>query len=104
MTWTLIYMLLILKIPMGGLAWIVWWAIHQTDEEPVVTSEDDGGNKPRRVHPRRPLPRSPRRGPRCPHSPHGAPAPAPPARVRTVLAQGRRIERSRPSEHRRGAR
>jgi hypothetical protein len=97
MTWTLIYLLLILKIPMAGLAWLVWWAIHQTDEEPA-TSEDDGGSKPRRVHPRRPLPRSPRRGP------HGAPPPRPPARVRTVLAQGRRIEHSRPSEHRRGGR
>jgi hypothetical protein len=96
MTWTFIYLMLILKIPMGGLAWIVWWAIHQTDEDPVSANEDDGGNKRRDQHPRRPLPRSPRRGP------HGAPPPVPPARVRTVLAQGRRIERTRPSEHRRG--
>jgi hypothetical protein len=98
MTWTFIYLILILKIPVGGLAYLVWWAIHETDEEPVVAPEDDGGSKRHRVHPRRPLPRPPRRGP------HGAPPPIPPARVRTVLAQGRRIERARPSEHRRGAR
>jgi hypothetical protein len=98
MTWTFIYLMLILKIPIAGLAWIVWWAIHQTDEDPVATREDDGGNKRRPVHPRRPLPRSPRRGP------HGTPAPGPPARVRTVLAQGRRIEHQRASEHRRGSR
>jgi hypothetical protein len=96
MTWTFIYLMLILKIPILGLAWIVWWAIHQTDEEPVSSTDDDGGgNKRRPTHPRRPFPRSPRRGP------HGAPPPRPPARVRTVLAHGRRIETSRPSEHRR---
>ncbi|HEX3872607.1 MAG TPA: hypothetical protein VHW26_00570 [Solirubrobacteraceae bacterium] len=99
MTWTFIYLMLILKIPIGGLAWIVWWAVHETDEEPVARTEDDGGSKREPyAHPRRPRPRTPRRGP------HGAPAPRPPARVRTVLAHGRRIERSRPSEHRRGGR
>ncbi|HWH10487.1 MAG TPA: hypothetical protein VG165_05120 [Solirubrobacteraceae bacterium] len=98
MTWTFIYLMLILKIPMGGLAWLVWWAVHQTDEDPVAANEDDGGSKRRHDHPRRPLPRSPRRGP------HGAPLPKSPDRVRTVLAQGRRLERSRPSEHRRSGR
>ncbi len=85
MTWTFIYLMLILKLPIAGLLWLVWWAIKQDADEPVA-KEDDGGSRQRRHHPRPPPPRRPRRGP------HGAPAPAPPARVRTVLARGRRVE------------
>jgi hypothetical protein len=87
MGWTFVYLMLILKLPIAGLLWLVWWAVHQEDtqEEPVVKGDDGGTRKPR-PHPRPPLPRRPRRGP------HGAPAPAPPARTRTVLARGRRVE------------
>jgi hypothetical protein len=77
--------MLALKIPIAALIYIVWWAIKQTpDESP--TSGTDGGVRPQRPHPRRPLPRHPRRGP------HGEPAPAPPARVRTVRARARTVE------------
>ncbi len=87
MSWTFIYLMLFLKLPIAGLLWLVWWAIHQNDDEPLAASDQDGGSKlPRPPHPRRPLPRRPRRGP------HGAPAPHPPARSRTVLARGRRVE------------
>jgi hypothetical protein len=86
-TWTFVYLMLILKLPIAGLLWLVWWAVHQDDTEEPVVREDDGGSRRRRHHPRPPLPRAPRRGP------HGAPAPQPPARVRTVLARGRRLER-----------
>ncbi len=86
MTWTFIYLMLILKLPIAGLLWLVWWAVHQEVDEPVGR-DDDGGGRPRRHHDRPPLPRRPRRGP------HGAPAPPPPARVRTVLARGRRVEK-----------
>ena len=81
-TWTFIYLMLILKIPIAGLLWIVWWAVHQTpDEEPQIDGGDGGSRRPR--HPRGPLPRAPRRGS------HGeSPYPAP-ARTRTVLVRAR---------------
>jgi hypothetical protein len=85
--WTFIYLMFILKIPIIGLLWIVWWAI-KAEPEPAE-SHDDGGSKvhPHR-NPRRPLPR---RGPR--RGPHGGLALAPPPRVRTVRAMARRIQR-----------
>ena len=85
MTWTFLYLMLILKLPIAGLLWLVWWAIKQDVDEPVA-KDDDGGSRRERHHPRLPLPRTPRRGP------HGTPAPTPPARVRTVVARGRRVE------------
>ena len=81
--WGFIWLMLVLKIPIVALLWIVWWAIHAEPEPVQDTRGDDGGTKVDR-HPRRPLPRNPRRGP------HGDRAPAPPARTRTVLARSRR--------------
>ncbi len=74
--------MLVLKIPIAGLLWIVWWAVHQTpDEEPQVDG-GDGGSAP-------PAPSSRRR---CRARRGAAPtasAPARPARrrarTRTVL-------------------
>jgi hypothetical protein len=87
MTWTFIWLMLILKIPIAGLAWIVWWAIHQTDDEPLPAGGEDGGTKLRaNPHPRPTLPRKPRRGP------HGAAPPPTPSRVRTVHARARKVE------------
>lgn len=74
--------MLALKIPLIGLICIVWWAVKQGPEE-ASSRDDDGGIKQRRVHPRKPFPRRPRRGP------HGDPAPLPPSRVRTVRARAR---------------
>jgi hypothetical protein len=92
MSATFIFLLVALKIPIAGLLYIVWWAIHAEPEPVVATTDDDGGSKqpleprPRQPHPRPTLPRPPRR------DPHGAPpAPAPP-RVRTVVARARRVE------------
>ncbi|MGI8629005.1 MAG: hypothetical protein ACR2LV_02415 [Solirubrobacteraceae bacterium] len=77
--------MLALKIPLIGLIYIVWWAIKQEPEQ-APSRDDDGGVKRKgRPHPRKPLPRPPRRGP------HGAPAPAPPSRVRTVRARARTL-------------
>jgi hypothetical protein len=74
---TFIFLLVILKIPIGGLLYIVWWAIHAEPDPVPATTDDDGGSA---------LPRPPRRGP------HGTPpVPAPP-RVRTVVARARRVE------------
>jgi hypothetical protein len=89
MSWTFIYLMVFLKLPIAGLLWLVWWAIHQSDEEPANSGEDDGGSKLRprpKPHPRRPMPRPPRRGP------HGTPPPPSPARVRTVLVRARKVE------------
>ena len=87
-TWTFVWLFLILKIPIVALFLLIRWAAR----EPSETTPQDGGTSPRPRprhphHPRSRLPRSPRRGP------HGDPAPTSPARVRTVIARGRLIER-----------
>ena len=88
-TWTFIWLVVGLKIPIAALLGIVWWAVRQTpDQEPA--SEDDGGTKhtpPRPRHPHRPrLPRTPRRGP------HGGESTRPPERVRCVTARARNLQ------------
>ena len=82
---TFIYMMFVLKIPIIGLLWIVWWAIHQTPETQQTSGQDDGGTKPT-PHPRGPLPHVPRRGP------HGDPPTPAPARVR-LRVRGRTTAR-----------
>jgi hypothetical protein len=84
-TWTFIWLMFILKIPIVALFLIVRWAVRQT---PETQGGQDGGIGPRPLplhphHPRSKLPRSPRRGP------HRSPAPAPPARVRALTAHRR---------------
>ena len=89
MTWTFLWLMLALKIPIAGLLWLVWWAIHKTDEEPVGARDEDGGSKVdlgRQHHPRPPRTPRPRRGPHT-----GAPPPAPP-RIRSVVARARKVE------------
>ena len=89
MGWTLLYMVLFLKLPVAALLWLVWWAVHQTDEEPATASQQDGGSAMRDGvfrHPRPPRPRRPRRGP------HGSPAPPAPSRMRSVLVLARKVE------------
>ena len=91
MTWTFLWLMLLLKIPIVGLLWLVWWAIHKADaEEPTATRDEDGGSKvttrSHRLHPRPPRPVRPRRGPHA-----GAPPPAP-RRTRSVVARVRKVE------------
>jgi hypothetical protein len=89
MGWTMFFLFVALKVPLIALCWLVWWAIHQTDD-PIDGSNDDGGSK-RRPHRPGPLPHAPRRGP------HGDPAPSSPQRVRMPVARGRGlIERDSP--------
>ena len=84
MRWGFLWLMLALKIPLAALIYIVWWAVKQEPDQPS-SSDDDGGVKPPHTHPRKPLPRHPRRGP------HGDPSPPPPARVRTVKARARTL-------------
>lgn len=86
--WTFIWLMVMLKIPIVALFLLVRWAIRQTPED---APQEDGGigfaEGPRPRHPHRPdsrLPHLPRRGPH-----RGAPALAPPPRVRTLAARGR---------------
>jgi hypothetical protein len=81
-----LWLMLALKIPLAALIYIVWWAIKQEPDD-SQSSDDDGGVKHGRPHPRPhpPFPRRPRRGP------HGDPAPAAPARVRVIRARARSL-------------
>jgi hypothetical protein len=74
MTWTFLYLMVFLKLPIVGLLWIVWWAIHQTPD--AEGPEGDGGGNDRDEGPGPDVPRRPRRGP------HGTPDPVAPPRVR----------------------
>jgi len=88
MEWTgFLFLMLALKIPLGALLWLVWWAIRQTPDDEHVPQGGDGGS--RVADPHRPLPRHPRR-----RGPHGAPTPAAPQpRTRTTVARARTPER-----------
>ena len=86
MDWAFIYLMLVLKIPIAALLLIVWWAIRSAPEQNERSADGGGGSKTRRRHPRRPLPRHPRRGP------HGDPLPLPPPRTRTVVARAKRVD------------
>jgi hypothetical protein len=78
-----LFMMLALKIPIAALCLLVWWAIKQ-EPEPVEDQGGNGGTKvPPARHPRKPLPRHPRRGP------HGDSVPPAPPRVRSVVARAR---------------
>jgi hypothetical protein len=86
-TWTFIWLMVLLKIPIVAMYMLIRWAVR----EPEVEGSEDGGIGPRSrpLHPHRPrspLPRSPRRGP------HGDPLPAAPPRVRAVVARGRLVQ------------
>jgi hypothetical protein len=85
MDWTFIYLMFALKIPIVAAIWIVYWAVKQ-EPDPASDRHDDDGGRRRRPHPRRPLPRPPRRGP------HGDPAAPAPPRVRTAAARSRRVQ------------
>jgi hypothetical protein len=88
MEWTgFLFLMLALKIPLGMLLYLVWWAIRQTPDEEGVPQGDDGGSRVGDA-PRRPFPRHPRR-----RGPHGDPLPATPPRVRTTVARARTPER-----------
>ena len=54
MTWGFLWLMLALKIPIAALIYLVWWAIKQEPED-ETSSDDDGGIKRHRPHPRQPF-------------------------------------------------
>jgi hypothetical protein len=86
MGWTFFWLMVVLKIPIAALLYIVWWAIHSTDETEAGDGSDGGIRPPHRPR----VPPHPRT-----RGPHGDPAAAPPQpRTRPVVtALGRdRVE------------
>ena len=82
--WPIFFLAVILKIPVGLMLYLVWWALHAepAPEEAPPEPDEDRFHRWRR-EPRRP--RDPRRGP---HAPDARPLPdCPPAgRSRVVTA------------------
>jgi hypothetical protein len=62
--WPIFFLLVVLKIPVLGSLWLVWWA-SRAKPLPDEAADDDGGFRFRNPDPSRP--RGPRRG-----DPHGA--------------------------------
>lgn len=80
--WLFLWLMVALKIPIGMLLWLVWYASKAP--EPEVADDDGSGGGSDRAgggNPRGPL--APRRGP------HGDPLPQAPQRVR--VAKGKTI-------------
>ena len=87
MGWTMLYLFVALKIPIGALAYIVWWAVKQ-EPDPDEDVRDDGlTNRSART----PVPKSAALGRRA----GGARVPQlpPRPRVRTVKARGKKLPR-----------
>jgi len=83
--WTFFWLMIALKVPIAALFYIVWWAVHSTDEEPVSGADGGSGVDSPRPSPMPTSGRWPRR-----RGPHGAPAqhPPPPRTRRPVSARG----------------
>jgi hypothetical protein len=87
MTWTYVWLILLLKVPAIGFIWLVWRALRERDQQQPLPASDDGGGSKLRFdhHPRPRVPRRPRRGP------HGAAPPPMPSRVRRVNARACKV-------------
>ena len=59
--WTVFFLIVVLKIPVIGSIWLVFWAGKQDTSKGWTESEDGGNFKRRKMPPK--LPRGPRRGP-----------------------------------------
>ena len=60
--WPIFFLLVVLKIPVLGSLWLIWWASKQTPEADEAGEEASGG--PERRRPPSPRPRGPQHGPR----------------------------------------
>lgn len=79
--WPIFFLLVVLKIPVLGSLWLVWWASKATPE-PDGAEDSDGGFKRRQPEPKRP--RGPRRGPHGGGAVQPLPACPPGGRKRVV--------------------
>lgn len=79
--WMIFWLAVVLKLPIAGLFWLVWWASREPELPEPEPDSRDGGGSDRGPHPRTGPPRPPRRGP------HAVPEPRAPARTRA--ARGR---------------
>jgi hypothetical protein len=104
--WPIFFLLVVLKIPVLGALYLVWWASRAEPQPEGATDEDDGGFRRWRPQPR---PSGPRRGP---HGAGAAPLPpcppggrrrvlTPPAPVRAGIAHARGA--AEPAREREGA-
>jgi len=57
--WPIFFLLVVLKLPVFGALWLVWWASQAPGQE---TAGEDGGSDPKRWRPS-PYPRRPHHGP-----------------------------------------
>lgn len=87
MTWAIIWMAVVLKIPIVALLWLCWWAIRAEPEQ--AAGDSAGGDGGSGHSPPPPRPRTPRRGE------HAEAAPQPPPRIR-VRVRARRSDSVRP--------
>jgi hypothetical protein len=74
--WPIFFLLVVLKIPVLGALWLIWWAARPPEEAYEPSNDESGG--PNRWRPLRPRPRGP-------HSRPGGGAPM--ERVRTRPAE-----------------
>src|ERR1700679_44693 len=84
--WAIFFLMVVLKIPVLGSIWLVWWASQRTPE-PEAAEDSDGGSFKRRPRPK--LPRGPRRGPHGGGAAAAPPACPPGGRTRVVRPAGR---------------
>jgi hypothetical protein len=83
--WTFFYLMVLLKLPIVGLFWIVWWAVKagpEADADDADPTDGEGGSK----KPREPFGPRPRTVART--ATRGSPRPRAPARARPA---GRRL-------------
>lgn len=88
------FLLVVLKIPIIGSIYLLWWAAQPVAEEPAP-KDDKGGDDHGRRRPKPKFPRGPRR------DPHGGGARPLPARRGGMIRQleaARALERSRSRE------
>jgi hypothetical protein len=79
--WAIFWLAVVMKIPIGLLLWIVWWAIKDPPLPEAGPGPGGGSDREPRPHPRDWPPRPPRRGP------HAKPSPGSPQRVRVARAR-----------------
>jgi hypothetical protein len=100
--WPIFFLLVVLKVPVLGSLWLVWWASHAKPETEDAPDEGHGGDF--RRWDAEPRPRGPRRGP---HGAGSRPLPecppggrtrvlTPPAPVRAGIAHARGAAEPKP--------